>query len=123
LRGDGSETEAAAGADRQRIDKWLWQARIVRTRADAAALTQAGHVRVNGKRMRAAGHPVRVGDVLTVALDRSVRVVEVAAFSDRRGPAPTARTLYRDLTIPSGPETSAPEADSAEVPPRPENSC
>jgi ribosome-associated heat shock protein Hsp15 len=98
--------------DRQRIDKWLWHARLVRTRADAAALTQAGHVRVNGKRMRAAGHPVRPGDVLTVALDRSVRVVEVAAFSDRRGSAPTARALYRDLTMPAGPETAAQDADS-----------
>jgi ribosome-associated heat shock protein Hsp15 len=91
---------------------------MVRTRADAAALTQAGHVRVNGQRMKAAGHLVRLGDVLTVALDRSVRVVEVAGFSDRRGAAPTARALYRDLTRPS-----EPEADSAQVPPRPENSC
>ncbi len=81
---------------------------MVRTRADAAALTEAGHVRVNGKRMTAAGHAVRVGDVLTVALDRSVRVVQVAAFSDRRGSAPTARALYRDLTTASGPEASAP---------------
>ncbi len=80
--GDGS---CGWGADRQRLDKWLWHARLVRTRADAAALTQAGHVRVNGKRTIAAGHPVRVGDVLTVALDRSVRVVEVAGFCDRRG--------------------------------------
>ena len=106
--------------DRQRIDKWLWHARMVRTRTDATALTQAGHVRVNGKRMRSAGHAVRLGDVLTVALDHSVRVVEVAGFSDRRGDAPAARALYRDLTSPSGAEAGAPGTDSPKVPPREE---
>jgi ribosome-associated heat shock protein Hsp15 len=84
--------------DRQRIDKWLWHARMVRTRVDAAALTSAGFVRLNGRRMTAAGHPVRVGDVVTVALDRAVRVVRVEGLSERRGGAPVARALYRDLT-------------------------
>ena len=45
---------------------------MVRTRTDAAALTTAGFVRLNGKRMTAAAHPVRIGDVVTLALDRSV---------------------------------------------------
>ena len=83
---------------RQRIDKWLWHARMVRTRTDAAALTTAGFVRLNGERMTAAGHPVRVGDVVTVALDRTVRVVRVEGLCERRGGAPIARALYRDLT-------------------------
>jgi len=83
---------------RQRIDKWLWHARMVRTRTDAAALTTAGFVRLNGKRMTAAGHPVRIGDVVTVALDRTVRVVRVEGLCERRGGAPIARALYRDLT-------------------------
>ena len=85
---------------RQRIDKWLWHARIVRTRGDAAALAQSGHVRLNGKRVSAASQPVRTGDVLTLALDRTVRVVEVAGFCERRGAAPLARTLYRDISAP-----------------------
>jgi ribosome-associated heat shock protein Hsp15 len=84
--------------ERQRIDKWLWHARMVRTRTDAAALTTAGFVRLNGKRMTAAGHPVRVGDVVTVALDRTVRVVRIEGLCERRGGAPIARALYRDLT-------------------------
>lgn len=71
---------------------------MVRTRSDAAALTTAGFVRLNGRRMTAAGHPVRVGDVVTVALDRAVRVVRVEGLSERRGGAPVARALYRDLT-------------------------
>ena len=71
---------------------------MVRTRTDAAAITTAGFVRLNGKRMTAAGHPVRVGDVVTVALDRTVRVVRVEGLCERRGGAPVARALYRDLT-------------------------
>ena len=84
--------------DRQRIDKWLWHARMVRTRGAATALAAGGFVRLNGKRMTTASHPVRVGDVVTLALDRAVRVVRVEGLCERRGAAPVARALYRDLT-------------------------
>ena len=83
---------------RQRIDRWLWHARLVRTRGDAAALAGAGYVRVNGARVAAPSRQVRTGDVVTVALDRSVRVLKVRGFVERRGPATTAQTLYEDLT-------------------------
>ena len=86
--------------DRQRIDKWLWHARMVRTRGDAAALAESGHVRLNGRRVAACSQPVRIGDVLTVALDRTVRVVEVQGFCERRGAATFARSLYRDIPAP-----------------------
>ena len=88
--------------DRQRIDKWLWHARMVRTRSDAAKLTEAGFVRLNGARMTAPGHAVRIGDVVTLALDRTVRVVKVAGFCERRGQASAARALYCDMTGSSG---------------------
>ena len=65
--------------------------------------------------MRSAGHAVRLGDVLTIALDRAVRVVEVAGFADRRGGALAARALYRDLTSPSGAEAREPAGDSPRV--------
>ena len=71
---------------------------MVRTRSDAAALTQAGHVRLNGKRVTASSQKVARGDVVTLALDRSVRVVRVEGFCEKRGAAPAARALYRDLT-------------------------
>lgn len=90
---------------RQRIDKWLWHARVVRTRADAAALAASGHVRLNGSRIDAASRPVKVGDVITVALDRRVRVLMVLRFAERRGPAEAARPLYDDL---SEPQVAAP---------------
>ena len=83
---------------RQRIDKWLWHARRVRTRSDAAALVEAGHARLNGNRVTAPGHALRMGDVVTLALDRTVRVVEVAGFLERRGAANDAKATYRDLT-------------------------
>ena len=73
--------------DRQRIDKWLWHARVVRTRSAAAALATAGHVRINGQRIDAPSQAVRPGDVVTIALDRAVRVLKVRAFADRRATA------------------------------------
>lgn len=85
-------------ADRQRIDKWLWHARVVRTRTAAAALANAGHVRLNGARVDGASRAVRVGDVVTVALDRTARVLKVAGFVERRGSADVACTLYEDLS-------------------------
>ncbi len=86
-----------AGPDRQRIDRWLWHARVVRTREAAAALAESGYVRVNGTRIDAPGRFVRVGDVITVALDRSVRVLKVQGFAPRRGPAGTGADLYQEL--------------------------
>ena len=84
--------------DRQRIDKWLWHARMVRTRSAAAALAAGGFVRLNGRRMTTASQPVRIGDVVTLALDRSVKVMRVEGLRERRGDAPSARKLYHELT-------------------------
>lgn len=86
--------------ERQRIDKWLWHARVVKTRTDAAALVAAGRVRINGARQTAPGHGVKIGDVLTVALDGRVRVLEVIGFAARRGDAAAARAVYADLQSP-----------------------
>ncbi len=84
--------------DRQRIDKWLWHARVVRTRTSAASLVDAGHVRLNGDRVTAASRAVKAGDVITVALDRAVRVMKVTGFAERRGNADAASVLFEDLT-------------------------
>jgi ribosome-associated heat shock protein Hsp15 len=83
--------------ERQRLDKWLWHARVVRARTSAAALVEAGHVRVNGVRETAPGHAVKAGDVLTIGLDRSVRIPKIVGFAERRGDAQAARVLYDDL--------------------------
>jgi ribosome-associated heat shock protein Hsp15 len=83
--------------DRQRLDKWLWHARVVKARTSAAELVESGHVRINGAREKSPGHAVKAGDVVTIALDRGVRVLKVAGFSERRGDAAAARVLYDDL--------------------------
>ncbi len=93
--------------ERQRIDKWLWHARVVRTRAAAAGLAASGHVRVNGSRIDAASRKVAPGDVVTVALDHHVRVLKVSGFAERRGSAEAARPLFEDLTEPVAPRPAA----------------
>ena len=87
-------------ADRQRIDRWLWNARIVRTRSAAAALAGVGYVRVNGVRVAAPSRDVKCGDVVTVALDGGVRVLKVTGLALRRGNAAAALRLYEDLSKP-----------------------
>ena len=94
--------------DRQRIDKWLWHARVVRTRSAAAALSDSGLVRINGARIDTSSRPVRPGDDVTIALDRSVRIFKVIGFAERRGSAEIARVLYEDLTPPPEPPKEPP---------------
>ncbi|WP_048644965.1 RNA-binding S4 domain-containing protein [Nitratireductor soli] len=93
----GSET----AGERQRIDKWLFFARVVKSRSLAAKLAQGGKVRVNRNKIEQAAYPVKAGDVLTVTLERRVIVYRVLAAGSRRGPAEEARLLYEDLTLPA----------------------
>jgi ribosome-associated heat shock protein Hsp15 len=85
-----------------RVDKWLWAARCFKTRSAAATACTAGHVKLNGAAAKPA-KTVRVGDQLEVRTPGGLRVLEVAALSDRRGPATVARTLYVDHTPPPPP--------------------
>jgi ribosome-associated heat shock protein Hsp15 len=87
-------------ATQQRIDKWLWHARVVRTRTAAVELATSGLVRRNGVRVDAASRTVKTGDVLTIALDQGVRILRVSGFVERRGGSELARTLYEDLSAP-----------------------
>ena len=87
--------------ERQRLDKWLWHARMVKARTQAAALVEAGHVRVNGVREKSPGHSVKMSDVLTIRLDR-IRILKVTGFAELRGDSTAARTLYDDMSDVSG---------------------
>ena len=71
---------------------------MVKARTSAAELVEKGRVRINGTRETSPGHAIKVGDVLTIALDRTVRVLKVAAFNERRGDAASARVLYEELS-------------------------
>ncbi|MFG1345766.1 RNA-binding S4 domain-containing protein [Xanthobacter autotrophicus DSM 431] len=85
-------------AERQRLDRWIWHARVVRTREAAADLVRAGHVRIDGARVTSPAHAVKPGQVLTIALDQRVRVLRVVGFSERRGGATSASVLYNEIT-------------------------
>jgi ribosome-associated heat shock protein Hsp15 len=80
-----------------RLDKWLWFARVVKTRAIAQELASSGHVKINGQRAESAAKAIRIGDVLTIALPSRVRVLKVLDVSERRGPASDAKVLYQEL--------------------------
>ena len=86
------------GTSRQRLDKWLWFARVVKSRTLAAKLVLEGCVRVNGVKADAPAKLLDPGDILTIALDRQVRVLRVVAPGTRRGPFPEASQLFADLT-------------------------
>ena len=81
---------------RQRLDKWLWFARVVKTREAAATLVESGHVRLNGNKTLKPGHDVKPGDTLTIVLNTRVRVLHIEGLAPRRGPAEAARLLYRE---------------------------
>ncbi|MCY1125781.1 RNA-binding S4 domain-containing protein [Frigidibacter sp. RF13] len=93
---------------RIRLDKWLWQARFLKSRSLAAALIEAGHVRLNGAHVMKPAHAVGPGDVLTFALNREIRVVRVLSCGTRRGPATEARTLYAEAGGTSDPAEPSP---------------
>jgi len=87
-------TDRDDAADRLRIDRWLWCARLFKSRSAAAEAVRGGHVRLNGGRVKPA-HPVKVGDALQIVLRYGVeREVAIAAIPARRGPAPEAAASY-----------------------------
>ncbi|EQB13343.1 RNA-binding S4 domain-containing protein [Sphingobium lactosutens] len=94
--------DAGAGAGHGpslRIDKYLWFARLSKSRSIAQKLAEDGHMRLNGRRIDRAHAPVRAGDLITFPHVGGVRVVRVLALPVRRGPAPEAQSCYEELTI------------------------
>lgn len=90
--------EPARTSETQRLDKWLWYARIAKSRTLAANLIASGKVRVNREKISKPAQTIRTDDVVTVTVARRVRVVRMRAAGVRRGPAPEAQMLYDDLT-------------------------
>ena len=87
-------------AEKLRLDKWLWHARFFKSRTLAAQQVAAGGFRVNRVLVRKSRHLVQPGDVVTFSKGPYVRVIEIVALGERRGPASEAQTLYRDLNPP-----------------------
>ena len=80
---------------RVRLDKWLWAARFYKTRSLAAQAIEAGRTRVDDQRVKPS-HAIKAGTRIVLRKDALVWRVEVAAVSDRRGPATEAAKLYRE---------------------------
>lgn len=97
--------DEAAGTARQRLDRWLFFARIVKSRTLAQKLIASGAVRVDGQRVTGADYRLSPGMVLTLNPDNRLIILKVLAPGTRRGPAPEARTLYEDLS-PEMPKTA-----------------
>lgn len=84
-------TDAAGGS--VRFDRWLWAARLFKTRALAAQAIAGGKAVVNGRRAKPA-HPLRVGDAVRVRKGPYVHELVVRGLAERRGPAREAAALY-----------------------------
>jgi ribosome-associated heat shock protein Hsp15 len=97
---------------RQRIDKWLWFARIVKSRTLAAKLVTEGRIRVNSARVETPAKAIGPGDVLTIALEREVKVLRILANGERRGAYSEARVLYEDI---GGPTAPSPTSDPPQI--------
>jgi ribosome-associated heat shock protein Hsp15 len=94
----------------QRIDRWLFFARAVKSRSLGAKLAQAGRVRINGEKTRQSADLVRVGDLLTITIERRILIYRVLGAGVRRGPADEARLLYEDLSPPPPAASAPPDA-------------
>ena len=85
-----------------RIDSWLWAARVYKTRSLATAACRAGHVKLNGDRVKAA-QPVRPGDEVRARISGFDRILTVQKIGAKRGSAAVAAELFADLTPPPPP--------------------
>ena len=97
----------------QRLDAWLWCARVLRQRSQCAQLAAEGVIRVNRRPTDKPHAAIRAGDVLTLPVGGRVRVLEVLALASRRGPPAAARLLYREILTPG---TSCPPDEAAPYP-------
>ncbi|WBT38568.1 RNA-binding S4 domain-containing protein [Hyphomicrobium sp. DMF-1] len=103
---------AAAETGHQRLDKWLWFARVAKSRTLAATAVTEGKIKVNRVKAEKASQAIKIGDVVTSRLHRNVRVLKVLGLGERRGPAAEAQLLYEDLTPRAPPAGAA--ADTGE---------
>lgn len=89
-----------SGGSLQRIDKWLFFARLAKSRSFAQNLLAAGAVAVNGEAVVHSSRLVRPGDRISLTLERRDVLLVVRAIGQRRGPFEEARLLYEDMSPP-----------------------
>lgn len=91
---------SVAQSSNQRLDRWLWVARFVKSRSLGSRLCIAGAVTLNGMTVRKASHAIRVGDIVVVPQGFLIRTIRVKALGGRRGPPSEARLLYDETAAP-----------------------
>lgn len=99
-----------------RVDKWLWHARLFKSRSLAGEIATSGKLRIDGEKINKASQTVSPGNVLTFPKAGYVRMIQVDAIGQRRGPAPEAAELYTDLDPPQ-PKPREPEDDAGKIDP------
>lgn len=82
----------------ERIDKWLWHARFFKSRTLARDLVKSKKLHINSLAISKPSVLVQVGDILTFPKAKDDKVIEIVAIGTRRGSAPEAQLLYKDLT-------------------------
>ncbi len=81
--------------EKPRLDKWLWQARLFKTRVLAAKCCRAGHVRVNGARVKPS-RSLEQNDRLAIRREGYIQQLRIIDFATRRGPPKEAAMLYQE---------------------------
>ena len=81
--------------ERLRIDKWVWAARFFKTRSIAKTAIEGGKVHIDGQRVKVS-REIGVGDIIAIKQGWDEKETQVAALSDRRGPASEAQSLYTE---------------------------
>ncbi len=82
-----------------RVDRFLHCIRLVKSRTQAQALIETGHIRIDGKRVEKPSEPVRDGSIVALPLHGTTRVLKVLSLPTRRGPAAEARACYEEVGI------------------------
>lgn len=90
---------AEPGGASMRLDRFLWFARLAKTRSDAQAIAERGTLRLDGRRIERSAAAVRVGSIIVFPQHGRVRALRVEALPHRRGPPAEAAALYTALEI------------------------
>ena len=110
------DDKQSQSGSRQRIDKWLFFARVAKSRSLAQERVASGHVSVNGQKIRQVSHQVKPGDKLEIAMPERDLVLVVKLPGERRGPYEEAKLLYEDLTPPAEKKPFSPSEPGVRAP-------
>lgn len=88
------------GSGALRLDKFLYFARLAKSRAKSVSLIHAGRMRIDGRPVASIHADIRIGQTITMVLGSHVHAIRVLAIPTRRGPAPEAQTCYEDMIVP-----------------------